>query len=52
MIEFLKDNSIYVVFIITLVIWLGIAIYTLFIDKKITKLEKEVDLLKENKEEK
>ncbi len=51
MIDFLKDNSIYVVFIITLVIWFGISIYVLLIDKKINKIEMEMEILKANKEE-
>lgn len=50
MIEFLKDNSMYVVFIITFVIWFGIAIYILLIDKKISKLEKEVEFINANKD--
>lgn len=39
--DFIEQNSYYVVLIITLVIWTGIFLYMLSIDKKIKKLEKE-----------
>lgn len=38
--NFLDKNSYYVVFIITLIIWLGIYLYMRSLDKKISKLEK------------
>jgi CcmD family protein len=39
--DFIEQNSYYVVLIITLVIWTGIFLYMLSIDKKLKKLEKE-----------
>jgi CcmD family protein len=39
--DFIEQNSYYVVLIITLIIWTGIFLYMLSIDKKIKKLEKE-----------
>lgn len=38
-IEFLDNNSIYLVLIIALVIWIGLFTYIFKIDKKIKKLE-------------
>jgi len=38
--SFLEKNSYYVVFIITLLIWLGIFLYMRAIDKKVKNLEK------------
>ncbi|MCX7877115.1 MAG: CcmD family protein [Ignavibacteria bacterium] len=40
MYEFLSSNGQYVVLIITLIIWAGIFLYLLSLDKKISKLEK------------
>jgi len=39
--NFIEQNSYYVVLIITLIIWTGIFLYMLSIDKKLKKLEKE-----------
>lgn len=39
--EFLSQNSYFVVFIVVIVIWIGIFFYLTSIDRKITKLEKE-----------
>jgi len=39
--NFIEQNSYYVVLIITLIIWIGIFLYMLSIDKKLKKLEKE-----------
>ncbi len=49
MTEFLTNNSIYLVFFITLIIWLGISYFLIRIDMKLTKLEK--DIVSNNKEE-
>lgn len=38
--EFLEQNTLYIVLIISLMIWIGIAYYLFRIDSKITKLEK------------
>ncbi len=39
MYDFLVSNSIFVVLIIALIIWFGISLFLLVIDKKISKLE-------------
>lgn len=39
--EFLQNNSLYIVLIITVVCWIGIFFYLLNIDKKISKLEEK-----------
>jgi CcmD family protein len=39
MLDFLHDNSIFVVLGITLIIWGGIVSYMLSLDKKVKKLE-------------
>lgn len=41
--EFLQNNSLYIVLIITIICWLGIFVYLLNIDKKISKLEKKLN---------
>lgn len=38
--QFLHNNSIFIVLVIVLVIILGIGIYLFFIDKKLSKIEK------------
>ncbi len=38
--EFLQEHSIYVVLVIVLMIWAGIAIYLARLDSKVNKLEK------------
>jgi len=42
MYEFLTQNQMYIVLCITLLIWIGIVWYLMCIDKKITRLEKQV----------
>jgi len=39
MTEFLTNNSIYLVLIITLIIWIGLALVIFNLDKKVTHLE-------------
>ncbi len=39
MLDFLHDNSIFVVLGITLIIWTGIVTYMMSLDKKVRKLE-------------
>lgn len=39
MFDFLSDNSIYVVLIIALIIWLGVFLYLFSLEKKLNKLE-------------
>ena len=46
MIEFLTENSIYLVFIITLVIWLGIGYFLFNFDNKLKKLEQDFNNFK------
>lgn len=40
--NFLEQNTLYIVLIISLMIWLGIFFYLMFVDKKITRLEKMI----------
>jgi len=40
--NFLKDNSIYIVLIITLIIWAGIFIFLLSVDKRLKEIENEL----------
>lgn len=37
------NNSIYIVLIISMIVWIGIAFILLRIDRKITKLEKQLE---------
>lgn len=46
--NFLHDNSIYIVLIITLIVWTGIFLLLLSTDKRLKEIEKE---LKENQNE-
>lgn len=39
MFDFLSDNSIYVVLLIALIIWLGVFLYLFNLEKKLNKLE-------------
>jgi CcmD family protein len=49
--EFLEQNSIYMVLIISLMIWAGIAYYLFKIDSKISKLEKMMNTSDHSDEE-
>lgn len=40
MYEFLTQNELYLVLIIVLICWIGLFLYLLRIDRKVTKLEK------------
>jgi CcmD family protein len=42
MYEFLSQNQLYVVLIVTLLVWLGIVVYLVRLDKKIGKLEQRL----------
>jgi CcmD family protein len=42
MLEFLNQNQMYIVLVITLLIWTGIIWYLLRLDKKIARLEKKL----------
>jgi len=49
--EFLEKNTLYIVLIISLMIWAGIVYYLFSIDRKISKLEKSMsDPLTERRE--
>jgi CcmD family protein len=48
MLDFLVQNSIYVVLIIVLIIWSGVFLYLFRLDKKLTEIEK---LVSEKEEE-
>ena len=43
MTEFLTNNSIYLVLLITLIIWIGLSFVLFNLDKKITHLEKTIN---------
>lgn len=40
--EFLENNAIYIVMIIVLIVWVGIFLYLLNLDKRIKNVEKEI----------
>lgn len=40
--EFLEKNAIYIVMIIVLIIWVGIFLYLVNLDKRIKNVEKEI----------
>lgn len=40
--NFLSENSIYIVLLIALILWLGIASYLYVLDSKLIKLEKQI----------
>jgi CcmD family protein len=42
MYDFFTNNALYVVLLITLTVWLGIAVYLNRMEKKITDLEKKL----------
>ena len=42
MVDFLIKHSIYIVLVIVLIIWAGISLYLLSIDKKVNKLERNI----------
>ncbi len=39
--SFIEQNSYYIVLAVTLLIWLGLFLYMLSVEKKIKKIEKE-----------
>lgn len=41
--DFLRDNSIYVVLLIVLIIWLGIAVWLFIIERGVKRAEKKLD---------
>lgn len=41
--DFLKDNAIYIVMIIVLIVWIGIFFYLNNLDKRIKSVEKEIN---------
>jgi CcmD family protein len=40
--EFLEKNAIYIVMIIVLIVWAGVFLYLLNLDKRIKNVEKEI----------
>jgi len=42
MYEYFTQNALYVVLLITLTVWLGVALYLNSIEKKLTALEKKI----------
>ncbi len=45
--EFLSENSIYIVFLIILVIWLGIFLFMNSMDKRLKEIKKEAEEIKD-----
>lgn len=41
--NFLQNNAIYIVLIIVLIVWAGIFLYMFNLDKRIKKVEKEIN---------
>lgn len=41
--QFLSSNSIFIVMIIVLIVWAGIFAYLLNLDKKLNRIEKEIN---------
>lgn len=41
--QFLENNAIYIVMVIVLIVWIGIFLYLFSLDKRIKKVEKEID---------
>jgi len=41
--EFLTENSIYIVFIIVSIIWLGIFLFVNSVEKRVKSIEKEME---------
>lgn len=50
MMEFLENNTLYIVLIISLIIWIGIAFYLWRIDSKVKKSESML-IVRNNKKE-
>ena len=48
MLNFFINNSLYIVLVIVLMIWFGISMFMLSLDKKVSKLEKQ---FKENEKQ-
>ncbi len=46
--DFLDQNSIYIVLFITLVIWFGIFLHVLSVEKRLKKIEKEIKELNDD----
>lgn len=51
MYNFLQNNSLYVVLIIVLIIWFGISLFLFLSEKKLSRIEKKLDNLIEEKNE-
>lgn len=47
--QFLENNAIYIVMIIVLIVWTGIFLYMLNLDKRIKNVEKEITEKKHEK---
>lgn len=45
MIDFLAENGIYIVMIIVLVVWIGVFSYQFSLDRRVKKLENEVEAI-------
>ncbi len=48
--QFFIEHTLGVVFAIVLIIWIGIAIYLMRVDKRIKKIEKKIETIEVSKE--
>lgn len=51
MLNFLENNSIYVVLLIVLIIWTGISLFLFISERKLNRIEKKLDEMIEEKNE-
>jgi CcmD family protein len=47
--EFLSENSIYIVFLIVLVIWIGVYLFMNSMDKRLKDIEEEIKEINDEK---
>jgi len=48
MISFLENHSIYIVLVVVLMIWTGLFVFIFNLDKKVSRLESELNQLETN----
>lgn len=51
MLNFLENNSIYVVLLIVLIIWTGISLFLFISERKLNRIEKKLDEMIEDRNE-
>ncbi|MCX7908474.1 MAG: CcmD family protein [Ignavibacteria bacterium] len=52
MINFLVENQLYIVLIIVLIVWIGLFVYLLTLDKNLSSLERQINTMLNNRENK